>query len=173
MLLRPCLSRARRGFHRVHDVLVPGAAAQVAVQAVPDLLLAGVGVAVQDLLGGHDHARRAEAALQAVLIPEGFLDLVQLAVGGHPFDGQDLGAVGLDREHRAALDGLAVQLDGAGAAQRRLAADVRTGESDHLAQVMNQEKSRLYVVGIGSAVDIYCDGFLSWRSLPAEGTGDH
>ena len=110
----------RRGFrrrsHRVHDVLISGAAAQVAVQAVPDLLLAGIGIALQDLLGDHDHARRTETALQSVLVPEGFLDLVQLAVGGHTFDGQDLRAVGLDREHGAALDGLAVQLHGASAA---------------------------------------------------------
>ena len=79
---------------------------------MPDFLIRGTGVAVQDLLRDHDHARRTEAALQAVLIPEGFLDLVHLAVGGHPFDGQDPGAIALDREDGAALDSLAVQLHG-------------------------------------------------------------
>src|SRR5665213_725205 len=155
-----CSSRLSRGSHCVHNMLISGAAAQVALEPMPDLLIARVGIAIQDLLRRHDHARRAEAALQSVLIPEGFLDLVQLAVGGgHAFDGQDLGAIALDREDGAALDGLAVQLHCAGPAQRRLAADVRTGESDHLAQVMNQEESGLYFVGIRSPVDVYCNGF--------------
>ena len=112
--LRAC--GAGRGSHRIHDVLVSGAAAQVAVEAMTDLLIGRVGVAIEDLLGGHDHAWSAEAALQTVLIPERFLDLVELAVGGHPFDSQNLGAVALDREDGAALYGFAVELDSASAA---------------------------------------------------------
>jgi len=46
---------------------------------------------------GHQHARRAIAALQAVLLPEAFLDGVQLAVALEPLDGRDLTAVGLHR----------------------------------------------------------------------------
>src|SRR5207237_702142 len=52
-----------------------------------------------------------------------------------------------------------VQLHGASAAQRRLATDVRAGESHHFVQVMNQEKSRLYFMGIRSAIDAYVNGF--------------
>ena len=41
-----------------------------------------------------------------------------------------VGAVGLDGEHRAALHRLAVDVDGARAARRRVAADVRAGEAE-------------------------------------------
>ena len=68
---------------------------------------------------------------------------MQLAVGGQAFDGEDFAAVGLDGEHGAALDGLAVERHGASAADGRLAADVRTGEAGHFAQVMDEEQARL------------------------------
>ena len=49
------------------------------------------------------HAGRAVAALQAMLIPEALLQRVQRAAFREPFDGEDLVAVGLHREHRAGL----------------------------------------------------------------------
>src|ERR1700685_3964067 len=55
---------------RLHDVLVTRAAAQVAGQAPAHFFLGWVRVGRQQCLGGHHHARRAEAALQAVLLPE-------------------------------------------------------------------------------------------------------
>jgi hypothetical protein len=82
---------------------------------MPNLLIGWIGVAIKDLFGGHDHTRSTKTALQTVLIPERFLDLVEFAVGGHAFDGQNLGAVALNRENGAALDGFAVQLHGASA----------------------------------------------------------
>src|SRR6516225_332268 len=56
--------------HRLDDVLIAGAPAQVAGQCPPHVLLGGVGVAVEQGLGGHHHARRAEPALQSVLLLE-------------------------------------------------------------------------------------------------------
>src|SRR5688572_10994938 len=56
------------------DVVIPGAAAEVAFQLMPDLLFGGVRRAVEDLPGGEDHARCAEATLQTVLLPEALLD---------------------------------------------------------------------------------------------------
>ena len=54
-----------------------------------------------------------------------------------------VGAVGLDREHGAGLDRLAVEVDGAGAAMAGLAADMRAGEVELLAQEMDQQGARL------------------------------
>ena len=162
-----------RRFHRVDDVLIPRAPADVAFQAMPDFLLGRIRIAVQNLFRRHDHARRAESALQPVLVPERFLHGVQLAVHGQAFDGHDVRAVSLHREHRAALDGLAVDLDGAGAAQRRLASHVRPGQSNHLAQVMDQEQSRLHVVGIAFPVDIYLDIHLNPWALRTYQTWNH
>ena len=59
--------------------------------------------AVHHVDSGHDHARRAEAALKTVMLAEGRLHRVQLAAGGQALDGGHLGAVRLDgkREARA------------------------------------------------------------------------
>src|ERR1044071_7263880 len=74
-ILRSCLGG--RGFHGFHDVLIAGASAEIAFQSVADFGFGGVGVAVEQLLGGHDHAGRAEAALQSVVVPERLLHGVQ------------------------------------------------------------------------------------------------
>src|SRR3970040_3145986 len=62
------------------DVLVTGAAAEVALDGVPDRRLGRVGVAREQVGGGHQHARCAEAALEAGLLPERLLE----RMGGAP-----------------------------------------------------------------------------------------
>ena len=134
--------RADRG----HDVLVAGTAADVALDRVADLVVGRVAVAGEQVGRGHDHARRAEAALQAVLLPEGGLERVELVrAGGHALDGGDGGAVGLDGEHRARLHGAAVDVDGAGAALAGVAADVGAGQVEVLADGLDEQPSRLDV----------------------------
>src|SRR5690349_6793326 len=54
---------------RLHDIDVAGAAAQVAGEPLADLLLGGLWVLLDELENRHQHAGRAEAALQAVLVP--------------------------------------------------------------------------------------------------------
>src|SRR4029077_2544261 len=104
------------------------ATAQIAFEAVTDLFFGGLRVTLQQLIRGHDHARRAEAALQAMLVPEGFLHRVQLAIRGQPFDSGDVLTVRLDGEHGARLHRLAIERDGAGAADGCFTPDVRPGE---------------------------------------------
>ena len=125
---------AAAALHRVDDVLIAGAAAEIAFEAVADLFVGRIGIALEQLLGRHDHAGSAEAALEAMLVPEGFLHGVELAVGGEAFDGHHLAAIRLDGEHGAGLYGLAVERHGAGAADGGFAADVAAGESDDFAQ---------------------------------------
>ena len=62
-------------------------------------------------------------------------------------------AVGLHGEHRARLDRPAVQQDGAGAAVGRVAADVRAGEPQHLADQVDEQQARLDVGLVLLAVD--------------------
>src|SRR5262249_43462532 len=64
---------------RFHDVDVPGAAAQVPGDRVADLGFRRIRVASEQRDAGHHHPRRAVAALQAVLLPEPFLDRMQRA----------------------------------------------------------------------------------------------
>src|SRR5882724_11750536 len=80
----------RRPQHRLDDVLVAGAAAQVPRQRPPHVLLGGIRVLLEQGRGGHYHARGAEPALQAVLLLEALLERVQLAGAGQALDGLDL-----------------------------------------------------------------------------------
>src|SRR6266511_3395632 len=154
------LAQRRRGVaHRPHDVLVPGAAAQFALQPFAYLLVAGVGVLAEQVHRRHDHAGGAEPALQRVPLVEGPLDRVQHVVRtGQALDRGDLAAVGLDREHRAALhaDRPAVRVghqDGAGAAVAGVAADHGADLAAPLAQVVDEQGTGFDVVVVADAVD--------------------
>src|SRR5262249_27427325 len=68
--------------HGLDDVDVAGAAAEVALEPLPDLLLARVGVLAQEADGGHHHSRRAVAALQRMLLVKRLLHRVHRAVLG-------------------------------------------------------------------------------------------
>src|SRR5215471_4923439 len=59
--------------HRLHDVLVTGAAAEVAGQRPAHFFLGRVGIGVEQGLGGQHHARGAEPALQPVFLFEALL----------------------------------------------------------------------------------------------------
>src|SRR5258706_29781 len=87
-LLRAALRhRLRARGDRLHDVVVAGAAADVAFELVPDgLVVERVALAGHHVDRGHDHAGGAEAALQAVILAERFLHRVQLAVLGEALD---------------------------------------------------------------------------------------
>ena len=121
--------------------------------AFADLLLGRLRRVVQEVDRRHDHAGSAEAALQAVLLPEALLKRVQVAVLREPLDRDHLGAVGLDGEDRAGLGAAAVDEHGAGAALAGIAADVRAGEIQLLAQKMHQQRARLRLRLPGFTVD--------------------
>src|SRR5690606_5018567 len=66
---------------RLHDVVVAGAAADVALELVADrVLVEALAEPVHHVDRGHDHARRAEAALEAVVLVESLLHRMQRAV---------------------------------------------------------------------------------------------
>src|ERR1700760_331099 len=100
MLPMLCSSDRRRGLarlaelDRLDDVVIAGAAADVAVERLADLLLARLRVVGEQLHRRHHHPGRAEAALQAVAFAKRRLHRMQLAVLGQA----------LDRRDRAALD---------------------------------------------------------------------
>jgi hypothetical protein len=105
---------------------------------VAHLFLCGVRVALEKIGGRHDHSRRAVAALETVVLPERLLQRMEPAVGGEALDRRDLGAVGLCRQHGAALHRLAVQVHRTGAAVGGVAAYVRAGQPETIAQQVNQ-----------------------------------
>src|SRR5256712_9146969 len=146
-----------RPLDRLDDVVVARAPAQVTLELVPDQLLRWLGVALEHLVDRHDHARRAEPALEPVLLPESLLDRVQLAVLRQPLDRHDIGAVRLDGEEGAGLDGLTVHDDRAGAALARVTADVRAGEAHRLADIVDEEQTGLDFMAVALAVDRHLD----------------
>src|ERR1700716_2229757 len=132
-----------RRLDRLDDVVVTGAAAEVALEPQSDLVLRRVGVALEQLLRRHDHAGRAEPALGAMLVPERLLEGMQRRTLGEALDGRDLRPVSLDSKDGAGLHAVAVELDGARPAVAGVATHVRPGQSCLLAYVLHQERSRL------------------------------
>src|SRR5512135_2390708 len=147
------LHPGRGVLHRGDDVLVAGAAAEIPLEPVPDLRVGRLRVRREEVARRQDHARRAEAALEAVLLAERLLHGVELPVRREALDRRDLRAVGLDREHRAGLDGLAVEEHGARSALARVAADVGPGQAQRLPEVVDEEQPRLDLVAAAGAVD--------------------
>jgi hypothetical protein len=110
--------------------VVAGAATNIAVELLANgVLVEIVAAAPNDIERRHDHAGRAEAALQTVVLAERLLHRMQRTVRlGQPFDGRDLGALALQREQSAGFGCDAVDMDDAGAALRGVTAHMRAGQ---------------------------------------------
>ena len=88
----------RRLHHRLHDPRVPGAAAEVAGEREPYLVLGGRGVTLQQRGRRDEHAGRAEAALYPALLQELGLQGTEIFGTREALDGRDLLPDGLHRE---------------------------------------------------------------------------
>src|SRR5256885_12517136 len=100
--------RLGAGGDRFRDVGVPGAAADVAFELVPDgLVVEVVALAVDQVDRRHDHPGSAEAALQAVILAEGLLHRVEPAVLREPLDRGDVRTFRLPGGHGAGRHRLA------------------------------------------------------------------
>ena len=139
--------------HGFDDVPVAGAAADVALQRLLDLVLGRARVLAQQRGRAHQHPRRAVAALERVVLVERLLQRRQLAVLAEPLDGLDARAVRLDGEQHAALHEHAVEDHRARAAVAGVAADVAAGQVEVVAQEMDEELARLDVALVGRPVD--------------------
>ena len=97
----------------------------------------------------HQEARRAEAALQRVMVDECLLHRVQLVRPcASPSTVRMCAALGLHGEHQAGAHRLAVDQHRAGAAHAVLAADMRAGEAAIVADGVGQRAPRLHGDGI-------------------------
>src|SRR5882672_12459417 len=151
--------------HGLDDVLVAGAAAQIARHADPNLGLGRVRVVLQKSIGAHQHAWRAEAALQAVLREEAFLYRVQNSPVRQALHCHHLGAVALHCEMGTTLDRLCIHVDRTCTAVTRFAADVCSGQIELFAQKENQQHARLDGLFDGPPIDLHADQRLRHSSL--------
>src|SRR5262252_141529 len=84
------------------DVVVAGATTEVTVEPLADLGFGAVSVVVHEVDRAHDHARRAEPALQSETASERLLHRVQRAVRGcDAFDRRDFTTGNLRDEYVA------------------------------------------------------------------------
>src|SRR3954451_7936132 len=132
---------------RAHDRRVSGATADLPGDRDPDLLVGGIRISVQECPRREDHARRAEPALQPVHLMEPLLDGVQAAVVLEAFDRGDLVALGGRGQHRARLRRLAVHQHDARPAVGGVAAPMRAGQAELVAQEVDEQQPRLDVAG--------------------------
>ena len=63
---------------------------------------------VEQAFHRHDHAGRAETTLERLILEEGPLYRIELAVSSETLDGRDLSVLDVAREREAGADGLAV-----------------------------------------------------------------
>src|SRR5207302_1851682 len=131
--------------HRVEDLRVAGAAAEVAGERLADLVFARVGDALEQRGRGNDEPGRAEPALHRSRLDERLLHVLQTG----PFHGGDLVSVGLRGEHEACAHELPVEDDRARSALALLASVLRSGQPEALTQG-EEEALALPHVGLAS-----------------------
>src|SRR5258708_38986792 len=96
----------RQRFNGAHDVVVAGAAANVAGEVVTDFTLRRVRGFLEQLAHAHDHPRCAETALQSVMFMEIRLERMQGATTRcEASDGRDRGSTPLDCQNRPRVNG--------------------------------------------------------------------
>src|SRR5215813_6802594 len=132
---------------------VARAAAEIARDAVADLLFARLRILGEERGGGHEDARDAVAALGHAEPDEGVLERVQDAVLTETLDGRHGAPARLHCQHEAARHRLAVEVHGAGAAVPRATTFFGSGEAEVLAKRIEQRLIRLHQHLDGLAVD--------------------
>jgi hypothetical protein len=118
-----------------------------------DLRISRIRIFRQECGRGHEHTRRAVAALQRANLQKGDLQRVQLAVLRQPFDSGDVTACGRTRCDATRLGRLAVDEQRAGATLAVAATVLCAGESQFVAQDAQQGAVRVNRDRIHSVVD--------------------
>src|SRR5206468_13045840 len=143
----------RRVLDGVDDRLIAGAATDVAGELAPDLFPARARGPLEQVVDRHQDPRRAVAALEREVLVKRRLDGVELAIAREPLDGPHLGAVELHREEEARAHRFALEQHRARAAHPVLAAEVRPGQLEVLAEEVGQALAGLHEPLRGLAVD--------------------
>src|SRR5262249_31584530 len=100
------------------------------------------------------NARRAEAALEAMVFMEGLLQGMQLVGRGRDaLDGENIMAVRLHREHQAGTRRAIIEEDGACPANAVLAAEMGAGEAELVPDAISQRPGDLALFFVPLAVD--------------------
>src|SRR6185295_12688734 len=120
----------RRTHHRIENLVVVAAAAQIARQPARQLRARGIWTTLKETDRAHNEARHAERALESLFVDNGALNRVQSAVGARQaLNCQNTAATYSVGQYRAGVARDVVDQDGARAALRPIAAEFRAGEA--------------------------------------------
>src|SRR5262245_43067605 len=108
--------------HGADDLGIGGAAAEIAGEIMPDLVVVRIGMRVEQLRGHQQETRRAVTALESAGLDEGLLHRAEPVAGRERLYRGDLGAVDEGGEVEAAGHGLAVDQHRAASAHALAAA---------------------------------------------------
>jgi hypothetical protein len=96
--------------------------------------------------------------------PETFLDGMQITVSRKAFNCFDLASVSLDCKHGARFNSLAINHNRASAAQRCFAADVSSGQVEHVSQIVDEQHPWFDFVTSSDTIHVEADSF--FHELP-------
>src|SRR5262249_145934 len=155
---RLSLGHLRRSvFHCIHDMLVPRASAEIALEPLTNLSLIRLRMLLQQSTRRHDHPGRAIAALQTMVLPETLLHRMQPRFGSESFNRRHLRAVSLNREQPPGLHRSPIEQNRACPADRSLTSDVGPCEPNKIADEMNKQQTRFNVCVVTGAIDLERD----------------
>ena len=134
-------------------MLVAGATTHVPGKTFSDFLFGGIRISLQKFTGAHEKSGSAKTTLQAVILPEAFLQGMKFAVLGQSLNGGDLCAIGLDGKHQARAHRIPVHQDCTGPADSVFTAYMGTPKVEVLAQEVGQESPGFDLLVVGLSID--------------------
>jgi hypothetical protein len=156
---RPVLRRGRlaRGLDCLDDVLVASAPAEITLQPGADAVLRRLRFTPKQFQRAHDHSRRAETALQGVMLAErGLQRMLGITRPAQALNRTDRCSVRLDGQDRAGLHSAAVEMHSTRAALGRVATNMRTGDAEVIPQEVHKQLPGLNLSLPPLAVDSNC-----------------
>jgi len=118
----------------------------------------------QERASRHDHTRRAEPALKPVLFLKSLLQGMKFAVIRYAFDGANFATIRLHSKQGTGLYRPPIQKHCTRTAVCGIAANMRSGECQDVADEMDQEKPRLYLSLMVPAVHFEANMFFCGHS---------
>ena len=140
------------------DAWIRAAAADVAGHRGGDVGVRGIRVARQRRGRGHDLARLAVAALNDLPVEPGLLNPGARRCRADRLDRRDLGGADAVDRGDTGTGGDAVDMHGAGAAERHAAAELRAGQAEHVAQHPEEWRVAVNIDAVCVPVDFNGEG---------------
>ncbi|MPM76125.1 hypothetical protein SDC9_123120 [bioreactor metagenome] len=145
-------------FNGVEDVFIPRAAAEMTGEEFSELVARVLLAGFEDLHGGHDKSRRAEAALNGRFVHKRLLDVAELSVGAEQaLQRADVLAFRPDGEVDAGVVAFPVDNDVAGAAFADFAAFFNGSQAVVVSEHVRQRGANVHIRFHVLAVDITLD----------------